>query len=1031
MPYIGRDLNRGNYLKLDDISSSFNGSTQTFNLTVGGSAFTPGSAFSILVSVGGVIQEPESSYQVNNSEITFANAPTAQDGFFCIALGVPISIGVPGNGTVNGTQMAKPFNYDGFFYLNDANNRVGINSSIPTVALDVIGDTNISGDTSISGDVNVSGILTAGTYSGPISNPSGISTFYNLRVSNNLTVEGTTSTLDTDLIGVDRVEVGANSNTIVGVAVTQSGTADLVNLFDGATKVVTIDDQGNIGLGTDAPTAPLHIHKTSGTALARLENTNGTSQLDIRHTNGYGAVHYAYQGSEKWRAGQTAQFSDYSIYQSSGVASGQNPYRFVIKNSGNVGVSTFEPRQILHVNKPTGTACVLVSSPTAPQIRFNPNVTDGTDNDRTIFGQATSNGHFVSTAVAGDSVLRGTNTGNILFGIATSEKLRITSSGRVGINENSPDVDVHIKNTNPAIYLEGTNGSGRQHKIWSSGTNSEALQFTSGSLLYNADIHYFRATNETTEYARFDTGGRLLIGGNSNSASSHADELQIINTSAQGGLSIINASNGQGNIYFGHSGGTADGRIEYSHQADYMRFFTANDERLRIISDGKVGIGTNTPQTALEIGKGHTDPVIRLNDPADRRMSIRGPSANNFASVGTETSHALMFFTNGYSNERFRITSGGSVNIGGDYSQTTYNFKVTGTSYLNGVVRVPNGSAAAPAIHFGDSDSGLYGDASNGVRITAGGSDRIVATSNGVTFPPKATALTSFTLGSQSALSKPLYFADAASVESASILLDNSSQELRIKNGRFSGEITFTTYNAEKLRILSNGHLRTQGNNNGNPVGMELRNNNTAAYSHAELSLTSQNATTSKIWCDVPNAGMRLQYNGGTTVKINQSGNLVMANDSGIDFSSETNEGSTSQNALLADYEEGVWTPTNTIGMTLTVNNGAHYIKIGKQVTVWFDITLTGNPDSAQCSSIENLPYVSKSSNTYYGQSNSVWYSNTNNAKRDYDDDNTLIFVNNNSTTIRIWNVTSGHDRVRSWANGRRFRGTVTYIAKN
>ena len=29
MPYIGRDLNRGNYLKLDDISSSFNSSTKT------------------------------------------------------------------------------------------------------------------------------------------------------------------------------------------------------------------------------------------------------------------------------------------------------------------------------------------------------------------------------------------------------------------------------------------------------------------------------------------------------------------------------------------------------------------------------------------------------------------------------------------------------------------------------------------------------------------------------------------------------------------------------------------------------------------------------------------------------------------------------------------------------------------------------------------------------------------------------------------------------------------------------------------
>ena len=73
MPYIGRDLNRGNYLKLDDISSSFNSSTKTFNLTVGGSAFIPGSAFSILVSVGGVIQEPESAYQVNNSCLLYTS----------------------------------------------------------------------------------------------------------------------------------------------------------------------------------------------------------------------------------------------------------------------------------------------------------------------------------------------------------------------------------------------------------------------------------------------------------------------------------------------------------------------------------------------------------------------------------------------------------------------------------------------------------------------------------------------------------------------------------------------------------------------------------------------------------------------------------------------------------------------------------------------------------------------------------------------------------------------------------------------
>ena len=66
MPYIGRELDRGNYLKLDDISS-FNNSLTTFNLVAGGKAFYPGSAFSILVVLAGVVQEPESAYQINQA----------------------------------------------------------------------------------------------------------------------------------------------------------------------------------------------------------------------------------------------------------------------------------------------------------------------------------------------------------------------------------------------------------------------------------------------------------------------------------------------------------------------------------------------------------------------------------------------------------------------------------------------------------------------------------------------------------------------------------------------------------------------------------------------------------------------------------------------------------------------------------------------------------------------------------------------------------------------------------------------------
>lgn len=106
MAYLGRALTAGNYLKLDDLSSQFNGTQKTFNLTSGGQAFYPGSAFSILVSLGGVIQEPESAYQINQSQITFAVAPQVSDDFFCIALGVALGVGVPADGSVTYAKLA-------------------------------------------------------------------------------------------------------------------------------------------------------------------------------------------------------------------------------------------------------------------------------------------------------------------------------------------------------------------------------------------------------------------------------------------------------------------------------------------------------------------------------------------------------------------------------------------------------------------------------------------------------------------------------------------------------------------------------------------------------------------------------------------------------------------------------------------------------------------------------------------------------------------------------------------------------------
>ena len=109
MPYIGRQLTQGNFIKLDDLQSQFDGSKTTFNLTSGGQAYKPGSGNALLISLGGVIQEAGSAFTVNADQITFSNAPTADANIFIIALGNSVSVGTPADGTVTASKLSAGF----------------------------------------------------------------------------------------------------------------------------------------------------------------------------------------------------------------------------------------------------------------------------------------------------------------------------------------------------------------------------------------------------------------------------------------------------------------------------------------------------------------------------------------------------------------------------------------------------------------------------------------------------------------------------------------------------------------------------------------------------------------------------------------------------------------------------------------------------------------------------------------------------------------------------------------------------------
>jgi len=107
MPYIGKQLVRGQNRELDDISSSFNGATTTFNLTVAGDSVTPGSALQLFISIGGVLQNPNTDFTVAGNQITFSTAPGSGLSFFGYLQGDAVDFNTPADGSVTTAKLGS------------------------------------------------------------------------------------------------------------------------------------------------------------------------------------------------------------------------------------------------------------------------------------------------------------------------------------------------------------------------------------------------------------------------------------------------------------------------------------------------------------------------------------------------------------------------------------------------------------------------------------------------------------------------------------------------------------------------------------------------------------------------------------------------------------------------------------------------------------------------------------------------------------------------------------------------------------
>jgi hypothetical protein len=106
MAYVGRIPSRGQNREIDDISSSFNGSTTAFTLQSGGANASPGSANQLFVNLGGVMQNPGTDFTVSNYTITFTTAPAAGLSFWALIQGDAVDINTPADDSVTGAKLS-------------------------------------------------------------------------------------------------------------------------------------------------------------------------------------------------------------------------------------------------------------------------------------------------------------------------------------------------------------------------------------------------------------------------------------------------------------------------------------------------------------------------------------------------------------------------------------------------------------------------------------------------------------------------------------------------------------------------------------------------------------------------------------------------------------------------------------------------------------------------------------------------------------------------------------------------------------